>query len=561
MRKILLAIFAAMITLGITQVVFASTYTVKQGDTLTSISREFGTTVQQLVDDNNIFNPNLIFADQKLQVSDEQFGAASGYTPTTGYSSNLTTYISGTATTIPVASTKDINGQQITLANISSSSTVYAYFTIEPNTSRQESVACSGVTAVSWTSCIRGLPAQGGSMTASTTLAYPHNASSKIIMTNIGQFYNNFLSVDGGTQTVYGTKTFTQNDLLFGDNTTSSGKRVIFRVGNTNNPYLKFVGPSGSNTTSTLYYSLDGISDLQINASGTTYGVQSGGGINLTNGLLSVNTSTAFTWTGAWTLNNQVTVTAGAGALYVPTPTDAANPVPLNYLNLQTYLATATGTAGMAVTTGTALYASPTSSLLLTNTSVNTSTFHFVGIAQETVASGATLKYTRPGGTICNQSGLTPGGTVFLNGTAGQISNTPATKIARIGIALSANCVQLMSPKYTLMGSRAITGTGTNVESTGFYPTKITLMAAPDGPGTSGGSIGNDVGFIRIALLGASTYAITEVASTPAYRCYDANVAATECYGSVSSRNESGFVVTVGTSAVNHTYLWTAESE
>ena len=333
MRKILLAIFAAMITLGITQVVFASTYTVKQGDTLTSISREFGTTVQQLVDDNNIFNPNLIFADQKLQVSDEQFGAASGYTPTTGYSSNLTTYISGTATTIPVASTKDINGQQITLANISSSSTVYAYFTIEPNTSRQESVACSGVTAVSWTSCIRGLPAQGGSMTASTTLAYPHNASSKIIMTNIGQFYNNFLSVDGGTQTVYGTKTFTQNDLLFGDSTTSSGKRVIFRVGNTNNPYLKFVGPSGSNTTSTLYYSLDGISDLQLNASGTTYGVQSGGGVNLTNGLLSISTSTAFTWSGAWTLNNQVTVTAGSGALYVPTPTDPANASPKNYVD------------------------------------------------------------------------------------------------------------------------------------------------------------------------------------------------------------------------------------
>lgn len=563
MRKILLAILASMTTLWVTNAVFGATYTVKQGDTLTKIAKTYDTSVSKLVSDNNILDPNLILVGEQLEVSgqDEVFGAASGYTPVTGYESRLTNYISPSVTTISVASTKDLANQQIVLSQISSSSTVYGYFTIEPNTSRQESVACSGVTATAWTNCIRGLPLQGGSMTASTTLAFAHNASSKIVMTNIGQFYNNFLSIDGGTQTVYGTKTFAQNDFYVGDNTTGTSKTVTFRVGKTNNPYLKFVGPSGSNTTSTLYYSIDGVSDLELNASGTTYGVQSGGGISLTNGLLSIKTSDPQTWTGAWTLNNQVTVGAGVGALYVPTPTDAANPTPMNYVNSQTWLGTATGTAGMAITAGLALYASPTSTLLLTNTSVNTSTFHFVGIAQEAASTGATFKYSRPGATVCGLSGLTPGANVYLNGTAGQISATPAAKFARIGLALSSTCVQLMSPKYSLSGSRSVNATGSNFEATGFYPARVTVSAGPDGASASGGSVGSEAGFVSFRLLGASTYALAEATSTPAYRCYDANAAATECYGSVSSRNESGFYVNVGTAAFAHTYIWTAESE
>lgn len=569
MRKLLLAILASITTLWVTNAVFGATYTVKQGDTLTKIARTYDTSVSKIVADNNILNPDLILVGEQLEVGgqDEVFGAASGYTPVTGYESRLTNYVTAAATTIPVASTKDISGQQISLSQISSSSTVYGYFTIEPNTSRQESVACSGVTATQWTNCIRGLPIQGGSMTASTTLAFAHNASSKIVMTNIGQFYNNFLSIDGGTQTVYGDKTFNSNDFQIGDNTTGTGKRVIFRVGKTNNPYLKFVGPSGSNSTSTLYYSIDGISDFQLNASGTTYGVQSGGGISLTNGLLSIKTSDPQTWTGAWTLNNQVTVGAGVGALYVPTPTDPANPTPMNYVNTQTWLGTATGTAGMAITAGLALYASPTSSLLLTNTSVNTSTFHFVGIAQESVASGATVKYSRPGATVCGLSGLTPGSNVYLNGTAGQISATPATKFARIGLALSSTCVQLMSPKYSLTNLRTVSSAsnGSYFEATGFYPSKITIIAGPVSAGGSGGSVSLGYGLLGMSMLGTNNSVFLDAASTtPAYGCFDAGAGAAvvfNCGGTVTSRNESGFYMNVFNSSVDAVYSWMAESE
>ena len=47
--------------------VFAdTTYVVQWGDTLSSIARQFGTTVQAIVDANNIANPNLIYAGQTL---------------------------------------------------------------------------------------------------------------------------------------------------------------------------------------------------------------------------------------------------------------------------------------------------------------------------------------------------------------------------------------------------------------------------------------------------------------------------------------------------------------
>lgn len=44
------------------------TYTVKKGDTLTAIAAKYKTTVAKIVKDNNIKNPDLIFAGQKLKI-------------------------------------------------------------------------------------------------------------------------------------------------------------------------------------------------------------------------------------------------------------------------------------------------------------------------------------------------------------------------------------------------------------------------------------------------------------------------------------------------------------
>lgn len=135
----------------------------------------------------------------------EKFGA--GYTPVTDYQARTTSFVNASATTIPVNTTQDPAGNEIQLSSISPSSTPFVFFMVEPQTSRQEIIGCTGKSTNNWTSCLRGLPFQGGSLSASSTLAFPHNAGSRIIMSNVGQFYGNYVSL-AGNETLYGTKTF-----------------------------------------------------------------------------------------------------------------------------------------------------------------------------------------------------------------------------------------------------------------------------------------------------------------------------------------------------------------
>ena len=44
-------------------------YTIRRGDTLTAIARIYGVTIQSIVDLNNIANPNLIFAGERLRIN------------------------------------------------------------------------------------------------------------------------------------------------------------------------------------------------------------------------------------------------------------------------------------------------------------------------------------------------------------------------------------------------------------------------------------------------------------------------------------------------------------
>lgn len=46
-------------------------YTVKKGDTLSEIALKYSTTVEKLAKDNNISNPNLIYVGQKIKISSE----------------------------------------------------------------------------------------------------------------------------------------------------------------------------------------------------------------------------------------------------------------------------------------------------------------------------------------------------------------------------------------------------------------------------------------------------------------------------------------------------------
>ena len=68
-RSRLTAVVAVIVLLLLTvAVVAAATYVVQPGDTLWRISRQFGTTVDAIVQANNIPNPNLIYVGQVLEI-------------------------------------------------------------------------------------------------------------------------------------------------------------------------------------------------------------------------------------------------------------------------------------------------------------------------------------------------------------------------------------------------------------------------------------------------------------------------------------------------------------
>lgn len=449
----------------------ASVYRIASGDTLFSVSRNFNTTVDALVHANGISNPNLIIAGKTLTIPDTQvLGAASTYVPITGYQSRTTQYVTASAATIPVASTKDPAGQQIDLTNISPTSTVKVYMNLEPGTSREEAIYCTGVTTVSWTSCTRGLAFQGGSETASTTLAFVHNAGSKIIITNVGQFYNQYVSVDGA-QDVWGVKTF--RSLPKGSSVTTvptTADQLATKY------YVDNVGAGGftaSNVSTTRGLSVDGSAPerVGVNASSTgSLAFDSTGKLYVSptfgaDKAFIVNGTASFTGT-----TNLTTATVSN------TPTNNGDVTPKVYVDQKIVFGQATGTAQVAITAGQALWMSATSSqIMVTNTNTASSTFQFIGIAASTTSAGQAVTYTKPGGINCNQSGLTPGLQYYLNGTAGQISTTPGTYFARIGTATTAGCLQVFEPKYVVSGSGTLANNSTAFLSTGFYPARVDM--------------------------------------------------------------------------------------
>lgn len=129
------------------------------------------------------------------------------FTPTTAYAERLSISVAANATTIYVSSVLDRDGVVLPL-----SANNKGYFTLEPGTSREESIVCTTASSTISTlsGCTRGLAASGSDETGSSARAYSHNASSKIIMTDIAQFFGNFVDITN-TQTIGGVKHFTNN--------------------------------------------------------------------------------------------------------------------------------------------------------------------------------------------------------------------------------------------------------------------------------------------------------------------------------------------------------------
>ena len=515
-----------------------------------------------------------------------------GFSVATDYQKTLASPMTSSQSTLTVSSLVLKDGVTLSMTALGTR----VFLTVEPGATKEEIIMCTGITASSnqFTGCTRGLAFSGTATTAVAANQYTHSAGSVVVMSNVHYVYQQYFDLSvTSTQTVSGPITFSGNQISIGDDTTTTNKFIYFPVNQGTEPYFKIVGPGAGSTTSTFYFSLDGSSDLQLNASGTTFGASSTAGIFITSGLVGVNASStaglafdtsgvlyvnasttgglnfdgagrikldttdALTWTGTWLFQGNATAT---GNFQVNSPTSSADATNKGFVDNAVVLGSATGTAGEAITAGRALYSSNTSTLWHTNTNgPASSTVLFVGFAKESGAIGAEIDIAVPSEKVCGLSGLLPGFNYYLNGTAGQIDVTPGvvSSTNRIGRAITASCLQIEHPKFVRRGAITIAAVGYSTTTLGFYPANVSIRAGcSQGAVAMGISVGDDANgsVFTEEAAGSASY------SSSAFLVKNSSNG-TEGQGGIV-RVVDGFVVQ--TSAMNATTCeaqWTASSE
>lgn len=475
-NKVIIAILASFLLVGVAK---ATEITIKPGDTLWGL---FGNKWKEIAQNNNIIEPKSLQIGQKLQVNNNENILGNGYVPVTGYESRTTGYITASATTIPVASTKDKSGQQIDLSNISSAGIVKVYMNLEPGGTNEEPIVCTGVTSVSWTGCTRGLVFQGSSESASTTLQKAHNAGSKIIITNIGQFYNQYVSVDG-TQTINGVKTFTTFPIF-----NTSTQLCTLDGQFCTKYYIDNVGASGfttANVSTTRGLSVDGSAPerVGINASSTTgMSFDSNGKLyqaidptlKYESNLLKVNTSTIVSQIATSTPTaNKIPIANASGKL---DDTWLRTNCIMNVVAGETINGAVTPQPIYLNTSDTLYYLS--SALFSMGTSTITKVDGFA-ISNATSTNSLTVKTC---GLVNGFTGLVTSSEYILSVTPGGVSTTPSistSTIANISLGTAVNSTQLLMnvQNWILPNTNQLTNQKTNtVGNTGGVYQKATEM-------------------------------------------------------------------------------------
>ena len=433
---------------------------------------------------------------------DSIFGA--GYVPVTNYDARTTAYISSSAASIAVNTTEDKAGNEIQFANISaSSSAVYAYFTLEPGTTREEIIACSGKSTNTWSSCLRGLSYQGGDLTTSSTLQKAHNAGSRIVMSDVGQFFSEYVSISGNqfktgiltfgsypkfgtTSTMptlgseFATKLYVDNVGAGGftsSNVSSSLGLIAYSAGVTQCPSAAAcVGINPSSTGGIAFDPVTG--SLYVNTSST-------GGIGFdTLGRLKVDGGASFTFSGVIGFSGTTT--------YSKNPTTATEIANKQYVDVAVNNFSATGTAGATILAGEAMRVGGDGRFYLTSAAATNTVYEFVGVAISAATIGTEISYVKPGGVVSstNITGLLSDRPVFLSDTNGDVQTTKGSIASRVGRAISQNSFLILSPLVSnqYADQRDTAWAGETISyNTVWTPTRVDVQC---GNLTTGGSAG-----------------------------------------------------------------------
>lgn len=283
LRKILTFIVGAVVL--IPSLAFA--YNVKQGDTLSQIAVNFGTTLQELLELNpEIKNPDFIKAGQEI-ATDDNLGLA---LPTDNYDSFLTSPLSASTSTIFVNAIPT-----------GVTETIYTIFATDGTTPR-EKVYCTGTASSpnKLTGCVRGISfsPSSGTITETAGTGLSHSKNARIAITDNINFSGKALSILSGyqktssTDFIIGTGASTTINVFFANTaSTSTAARVLFRGGflgwtDDGSSFYRFVdGGSGLAASSTKGI---GITDSKIHVNASSTG---GLEFNSSDGYLQVKAS------------------------------------------------------------------------------------------------------------------------------------------------------------------------------------------------------------------------------------------------------------------------------
>jgi len=115
-----------------------------------------------------------------------------GYSVVSNYKTRLTSSMTSTQTTVPVASVSTFDGHTLTMADLGGK----VFFTIEPGTSKEEIVKCTSLSSLSWGTCTRGLAFYGTTETSVAANRQAHNAGSIVVMSNVHYVYEQLTDTD-----------------------------------------------------------------------------------------------------------------------------------------------------------------------------------------------------------------------------------------------------------------------------------------------------------------------------------------------------------------------------
>ena len=131
--------------------------------------------------------------------ADERFG----FSVITRYRTRLSSSMTSTQTTVPVASLNTFDDTTIDVNTLGGK----IFLSIESGTAREEIVKCTDESSTAFTGCTRGLAFSGTSESAVTANQKTHNAGSIVVMSNVHYVYEQLTDKDA-EETIGGVKTF-----------------------------------------------------------------------------------------------------------------------------------------------------------------------------------------------------------------------------------------------------------------------------------------------------------------------------------------------------------------